>query len=216
MQILTKSISKNDFNDIVDFDNQYLINVFIELGIPKEQLPPSWTINELDQAILRGDVLEWIFVGNELAGYYWFELKPDHLYIAGLALKPQFRGIGLVQWILHSADAKVKEQQLNSCKLLVIPLNGRAVNAYLKYGYKIIACKFESFFGPEHPKSYRFIMEKNLLLKESEVVIDSLEIVCTDYELMRDLTEKGYVGVEIIRSYHKNDRENKIIFKKYK
>lgn len=215
MQILTKSVSKNDLNDVVDFDNRHLINVFIELGIPKEQLPPSLIIQDLEQAISRRDVLEWIFIDNNLAGYYWFELKPDHLYIAGLAIKSHFQGMGLVQWILNSAEIKAKEHQLNACRLLAIPLNGRAVNAYLKYEYKIIACKLASYFGPQYPNSYRFIMEKNLLFKEPDLLIDNRAIVCTDYELMRELTEQGYIGVQLIRSSSQNDKENKIIFKKY-
>jgi ribosomal protein S18 acetylase RimI-like enzyme len=215
MQIFTKSVSKSDLKDIVDFDNRYLIDVFIELEIPKEQLPPSLTINDLNQAISRCDVLEWIFYDRDLAGYYWFELKPDHLYIAGLAIKPNFQGMGLVQWILKTAEEKAKEHQLKSCKHLAIPLNGRAVNAYLKYGYKITACKLASYFGPEYPNSYRFIMEKNLLSKEHDVPIDSQEIVCIDYELMENLTEQGYVGVQLIRADNQNDKENKIIFKKY-
>lgn len=214
MQISTKSATQNDLQEIIDFDNRYLIDVFIEQKIPKEQLPPSLTIKDLENAISRDDVLEWLFVDNDLAGYYWFERKPDHLYIAGLALKPQFQGKGLVQWILHAAEAKAKEQQLSSCRLLAIPLNGRAVNAYLKYGYKIIDCKFAPFFGPQYKSSYRFIMEKELL-KKNAIFTNSREVVCTDYKLMRNLTEEGYVGVGLIRAENHDDQYNNIVFQKY-
>jgi len=215
MQFLTKSVSKNDLKGIIDFDNRYLINTLIELDIPKEQLPPSLTINDLEQAILRGDVLKWLLIDNDLAGYYWFEFKPDYLYIAGLAIKPDFQGIGLIQQILCSADEEAKEHQLKSCRLLVIPLNGRAINAYLKYGYKIITCNLASYFGPQYPNSYRFIMEKHLFIKELDTAMDSREIICTDYELMKKLTDQGYVGVQLIRSPSQNNNKNKIIFKKY-
>jgi len=214
MQILTKSVTNNDLNDIIDFDNRYLINMLIELEIPKEQLPSSLTINDIEQAILRGDVLEWIVIDNELAGYYWFEFKPDYLYIAGLAIKPNFQGMGLLQRILRSAEEKADEHQLKSCRLLVIPLNGRAVNAYLKYGYKIITCNLASYFGPQYPHSYRFTMEKNLSFQENTgIAIDSREIICTDYELIKNLTDQGYVGVELIRSSNQHNKENKILFK---
>ena len=215
MQIITKSVFKNDLNDIIDFDNRYLINIFIELGISKEQLPPSLTLKDLNQAILRNDILNWIFVDNELAGYYWFELKPDYLYIAAIAIKPHFQGIELAQEVLCSAEEKAKENQLKSCRLLVIPLNGRAVNTYLKYRYKIIQCALASHFGAEYPNSYRFIMEKNLILRKTDVAIDNQEVICTDYELMKNLINQGYIGTHLIRSLNQENRENKILFKKY-
>ncbi len=214
MQMTSKSVTKNELDEIVDFDNRYLMNAFIELGIPAEQLPPSLKLNDLDQSILRSDVLDWVFVDNTLAGYYWFEIKPDHLYIAGLAIKPNFKGKGLVQQILVLADKKATENKLQSCKLLTIPLNGRAVNAYLKYGYKIIQCALASYFEPEYPDSYRFLMEKNLIPTEN-VAIDHREVICTDYELMKDLTERKYIGVKLIQSSNQDNEENQILFEKY-
>lgn len=213
MRMVSKPITKNELNDMIDFDRQYLINALIEQDIPSEQLPPSLMLNDLDQAILKDDVLDWIFVDNDLAGYYWFELKQDYLYIAGIAIKPHFQGMGLMQKILLSAEETAKKHQLNSCRLLVIPLNGRAVNVYLKYGYKVIQCAFASYFGPQYPNSYRFIMERNLLVKEPGVAIDVRETVCTDYELMNDLTDQGYIGIQLIRG--QNNNENKIVFKKF-
>lgn len=214
MQVTLKSVTKNELNEIIDFDNCYLMNAFIKLGIPAEQLPPSLKLNNLDQAILRGDVLDWIFVDNTLAGYYWFEIKPAHLYIAGLAIKPSFQGKGLIQQILVLADKKAKENKLQSCKLLTIPLNGRAVNAYLKYGYKIIQCALASYFEPEYPDSYRFMMEKNVIIEES-VAIDHREVLCTNYELMKNLTDRRYIGVKLIRSSNQDNEENKILFEKF-
>jgi len=114
-----------------------------------------------------------------------------------------------------SAEEKAKEYQLKSCNLLAIPLNGRAVNAYLKYGYKIIQCALASYFGPEYPDSYRFIMEKKLNQKKSNFAIGHQEVICTDYELMNDLTNQGYVGIKLIRSSSQNNEENKILFEKY-
>ncbi len=215
MQFVSKSVSKNELNDVIDFDNQYLMNALTELGISKEHLPPSLTLHDLDQALSRKDALNWIFVDNNVAGYYWFELKPSHLYISGLAIKPNFQGMGLIQWILRLADEKAKEHTLNSCRLIVIPLNGRAVSAYLKDGYQIIQCALASHFGAEYPDSYRFIMEKNLLSKEPGTATDSREVICTEYEKMKDLTDQGYVGIQLIRSPNQNDNENKIVFKKF-
>ncbi|TAK76823.1 MAG: GNAT family N-acetyltransferase [Gammaproteobacteria bacterium] len=212
--INTQSINRDDFAKLIDFDNRHLINAMKEMQLPPQQLPPALTQEELEKAVERNDVLKWVFVDDELAGYFWLEQKVNYLYISGVAIKENFHGIGLSQYILNLAEEKTKELHLSSCKLAVIPLNGRAVNAYLKHGYKIITC-VTAFFGPHYPDSFRFIMEKNLAPDEkASVPRDGQAVSCADYTQLKNATDRGYVGVRLIRSESNNNVENKIWFER--
>ena len=212
--IKTEPITYNDFVKLIEFDNIHYINMMKKLGIPDQQLAPPLSLIELDDAYRRKDILEWIYSDGDFAGYFWFEKKLDGLYIAAIAILQNFHGRGLGQYILNLAESKAKENHLCLCRLSVIPLNGRALNAYFKQGYKITACA-PAFFGAQYPDTFRLIMEKNLSASEAEkVVTDSVVISCSDYERLKNATDDGYVGVRLIRAENNNNFENKIYFER--
>lgn len=211
--ITYQSITTNEIPKLIHFDNIYLQGELIKMDIPKRQLPPPFTIEEIKNALAKNDDLQWIIVDGNLAGYIWFEKREDCIYIAGVAIHPEFQGSGIIQHILNSAEQKAKNLNLPLCKLAAIPLNGRAVNAYLKYGYEITRC-IEAFFGPGYPDSFRFIMEKNIVRKATQKFSDECEILCSDYKKLKDATDHSYVGIILKRSEDSKNSGNRIIFVK--
>lgn len=214
MKIRTQPVASNEHSKLIDFDNNYLINVMKEMGISDTQLPPSLEPDELEKAFLRKDTLEWIFVNDVLAGYFWFEKKIDHIYISGFAIKHGFQGIGLCQYVLNKAKKIAEINHLNFCRLAVIPLNGRAINAYLKCGYKITSC-IPKYFGEDYPDSFRFIMEYDLSKKNMTYISTfGREVSCIDHEGLKNATDLRYAGVRIIRTGSNSNSDNYILFEK--
>lgn len=211
--ITYQAIKIDEISALIDFDNLYLRDALAKMGIPMQQLPPSLLVDEVKTALDRNDDIQWIMVDKKLAGYVWFQKKLDCIDISGVALHPDFQGMGLLPQILDAAEQKAHNARLSLCKLAVIPLNGRAIRAYLKHGYKITQC-VEGFFGPEHPESFRFIMEKNLSENKNENFSEGYEIICSDYQGLKKATDNSYIGIRIIRSENSANAENKISFAK--
>ncbi|MEO8401725.1 MAG: GNAT family N-acetyltransferase [Gammaproteobacteria bacterium] len=211
--ITYRPLAISEIPDLIDFDNVYLKDVMENMGIPHQQLPPSLTIDEVKESLAKKNDVEWIFFNDVLAGYLWLEKQNDCIYIAGVAIKPKFYGIGLIQNVLNTAEQKAKKNNLPACRLAAIPINGRAVNAYLKYGYKIISC-VEALFGVEYPESFRFIMEKSLLSKGTGPFTEEYEICCSDYKKLKQATDNAYIGIRLIGSKNQNNLENTICFVK--
>ncbi len=211
--IAYQSVLTSQIPALIDFDRLYLHNAMKKMGIPDQQLPPLLSINELEIALNKNDHLQWIFVNDALAGYIWIEKKVDCIYIAGVAIKPEFHGQGLIQVILRIAEQIANENNLSICRLAAIPLNGRAVNAYLKFGYQITTC-VEAFFGNKYPDSFRFILEKNLLDNETQVYSEQCEIYCYENKKLKNATDNGYKGLSLITSEKFDNIKNKILFKK--
>jgi ribosomal protein S18 acetylase RimI-like enzyme len=213
-KITTKPISHSKLSQLIDFDTTYLLSLMKEIEIPEQQLPLPLSLDSLEKSLDTHDILEWIFLDHHLAGYFWLEYKIDYLYIAGLVIKTDFHGQDLCQYALKCAEEKALEHGFNTCKLAVIPLNGRALNAYLKYGYKITEC-IPSFFGHEHPESVRFIMTKNLLPSDTTPNDDAgYALGCIEYEKIKEATQKGDLGVRLLPSETKDSYQNRIWFER--
>lgn len=209
----TCSIKKDEFYDLIKFDQIHLLDAMKKNGIAEYKCAPPLNYDELLVAYIRGDILRWIFSDGNLAGYMWREKRSDCLFGAGLAIKQEFYGKGLCQYVINITEKLAKESDLVSCQLAVIPENGRVINAYLKQGYKIVKCT-RLYSEPQNPGKFRCIMQKNLK-KNSDVltVIDRIEAFCVDEEHLMQLTIQGYVGTAYKRNESLN--ESKIIFEKY-
>ncbi len=214
----TQPIARNELPKLITFDNEHIQNVMLEYGVPINQLAPTLTEAELETAYRRNDELAWIYINDhdEIAGYCWFEPKADSLYLAGIAIRREFFGRGICQHILNYAEQVAQERGLLKCSLAVIPLNGRAIKAYLKHGYQIVRC-VPAFFGIEHPDTLRFVMEKHFILSQvKRRIISKRTIVCTDTQQLQKAIDSGYVGIGIVQPQNNNNFENKIIFAKYR
>jgi hypothetical protein len=185
-----------------------------EEGVPLLQLAPSLTIHELEEAYIRKDVLAWVLVDNNIVGYFWFEKKPESLYISGVAIKKEFQGQGIVQYILKLAEEYSRKNYFSKCTLSVHPLNGPAINVYLKHNY-IVVNAISSFFGPKYPDSFRLILEKALTTTCKIQYSDkSYDVSCHDENGLKNAINNGYVGINLIKSDNKSNSYNKICFSK--
>lgn len=207
--ITTSPVLYSHFSRLIELDRKVMSE---ETSMPANQAPPVLTYAELDKSLSSGDCIEWLYYGKELAGYYWFERKPDHLYIAGIVIRKPFQGLGLSRHVLTIADKKAQEWQLSPCRLTVSPLNGPALSAYFKHQYRIIQ-SVPSFFGPTHPNLFRFIMEKNPHAPQ-EILNEELQILCSDFTTLKKVTDEKYSGIGLIRSEKGRNDQTKIIFQK--
>ncbi len=105
MNINVCPIKPDEFADLIAFDTEYLINVMEDMGIEKGKCPPPFTYEELKIAYDKNDILLWLYMNNQLAGYMWRESRPPCFFGAGAAIKKEFYGLGLSQFIITSTDA---------------------------------------------------------------------------------------------------------------
>lgn len=195
---------------VVQFDNMAMLE---KNDTPSDHFPPPLTVRELLEAYKKGDVFGGIFDdGNQLLAYFWFEVRVGELYISSMAVHPNYRNRGISQQILTVVDDEARKRGLNGCTLSVDPFNGRGISAYFKNGYRIVGYK-TAYFGQEYPNTDRFLMEKQLYGKSSlrnEVV----EVECDDVVPLNEVLSNGFIGESLIRSEDRNDRKNKIVFRK--
>ncbi len=210
-----RPIKRHELNLLINFDKTHLLDVMKEIGIAKHQISPPLTLEELHKHLEQDDILLWIYVNQDLAGYMLREKKIDHLFSSGAAIKKKWYGTGLGDYIINSTEMIAIENHLNKCKLFVIPANGRVINTYSRHGYQITG-----FFGVHTelgcPSKFRGIMEKNLKNEpQDKAVIDRQEISCTDELKLTEIIKLGYVGVGFIETNQKKLWENKIVFEHF-
>lgn len=144
----------------------------------------------------------------------WREKHQDYLFGAGAAIKPEFYGIGLSDYMIHSTEQIAKKIGLTVCKLAVIPANGRVINTYMRHGY-LITEYFTVQVGEGYPDRFRCIMKKNLQVSpQKKILLDCCEVSCMDEAKLAEIITQGYVGVRFIKISENNLSENKIIFEK--
>jgi GNAT superfamily N-acetyltransferase len=213
LKISTKPVLKNEFLELIEFDKIHFYQSMKNMGLPHDILPPFFTEIDVEKSHYRGDQIEWILVNDDIkAGYFWFEIKLDCLFIVGIAIQREFYGLGIGQYILKLAEKKARDANLTLCRLLVIPMNGRAIKCYLNYGYHIVQY-VTAAWGPKYPNTFRLIMEKSLSNTPTKVSSpDTIEIICTDKEKIKRVIDSGYLGDELVRQ--ENNANNSIIFKK--
>lgn len=210
-KIQIQPILPEEFPTLINFDNTYFRELIKGISLPISAMPVSFTLEELAAAFQNNNPLAWIFINKEPVGYFWFEPQISALHISGLVIKPNFYGLGISQYILDLAEKIAKEQFLKCCRLKVMPLNGRAVHAYLKCGYQITNYS-DCVYDSHHLVSLRFIMEKAFTKRETNFLIDECEINCSDYEKLKDIIDRKYVGTGLIRASNNNSLENKLRF----
>lgn len=210
--ISTQPILENDLAELIEFDKMHLCQVMANIGVPADELTIPLTLGELEEAYKHKDQIEWIIVNETTkAGYFWFAKKSDCLFLVGGALTQEFYGLGIAEYVLKLAEDRAKKLDLIICRLAVIPMNGRAIKCYLKQGYYIVKYA-AAFFGPEHPNTFRLIMEKHLSEPIKTQSKDMVEVICSDKEQLKKLIDNGFVGVEFIHTKN-TAAQHSIIFK---
>lgn len=210
MIIETQTITPSDFSYLIEFDRIHLINVMKELGVKTSRCPPVLTNDELLFAYNKKDILLWLLVNKEIAGYIWREKRPNCLFGMGAAIKKEFYGLGLSQYFINLTEQIAREHSLQYCQLAVIPQNGRVITAYMKHGYKIVKT-VSAYIGPKYPDTFRCIMEKNLSETLSNVkILNRCAVSVFDDEQLTQLTKDSYIGTCFIKE------ANQILFERIK
>src|SRR5579864_7890051 len=100
MNIDLRPLQLDELDHLIEFDRINLCDIMREIGVPETKCTPSITQAELLEALNRGDILSWIFVDDQLAGYIWGEKRADCLFGTGAALKKEFYGLGLIDYLI--------------------------------------------------------------------------------------------------------------------
>jgi ribosomal protein S18 acetylase RimI-like enzyme len=93
-----------------------------------------------------------IYEGDDLAGFYWIELRGDVLHLHGLILDERFQGRGLGTGVLKKIGAEYGDQ-VRYIELGVDQANTRAKALYERLGYRIVKTREDVGF---------YIMQKEL------------------------------------------------------
>ncbi|MBS0350873.1 MAG: GNAT family N-acetyltransferase [Proteobacteria bacterium] len=122
MNITTKSISKNEFLELIEFDKIHFYQSMEKLNLPVAMLPPLYKEEDIARGYNQGDQIDWVMVNGHIkAGYLWFKMELNYLFIEAIVLQEQFCGLGIGQYILELAEKKAKQANLELCRLVVMP-----------------------------------------------------------------------------------------------
>lgn len=92
---------------------------------------------------------------EQIVGSIMFETKsPDHVYISGLVVAPDFQGQGIARRAMELVMEKIGNK--NRIDLVTHPENDKAINLYKSLGF-IIESQKENYFGDGEP---RIVMAK--------------------------------------------------------
>ena len=76
---------------------------------------------------------------THLSNFYYFssntDLSPDELYVATLAVAPEYRGLGIGAEMLRYARKLTREQELKRCTLHVSAKNENGIRFYERNGF---------------------------------------------------------------------------------
>src|SRR5258706_6844095 len=196
---------------------------FQQNDTPKDHEPPRYTLQEIKDIFNHGEIygIYGIPLGKneeEMIGCYIFENKdekPDALYIGGLDIHPDYRDLGLGSWVLQIAEEIAKTTDgIKSLTLTVDPLNGRGLNAYLRFGFRVIGFE-KDHFGP---RTDRFLMEK--ILEEPPIANYAIEriVSCGNTEELQRAANDHLWGVKLerLQTHEPQDNyHNRVVFIKH-
>lgn len=92
---------------------------------------------------------------GQVVGSIMYEIKsPEHIYLSGLVINPQFQGQGFARQAMEIILAKFRDR--NRIDLVTHPENIKAINLYKSLGFAIESQK-ENYFGDGEP---RVVMSK--------------------------------------------------------
>jgi ribosomal protein S18 acetylase RimI-like enzyme len=81
--------------------------------------------------------------------------KKDGLYIRGMAVLPEARGVGIGKKLLEHVQGYAKDEKIQRLYLCTTPYLPAAIHLYQSFGFKQISEMDDSFYG-----TLNFIMEK--------------------------------------------------------
>lgn len=107
---------------------------------------------DLDEAAseIENNVVYFILEGEKIVGDVMYQMKsPDHAYISGLIIRPEFQGRGLATAAMEKVLGELKD--VPTIDLVTHPDNARAIKLYASLGFTI-GERIENHFGDGEPR----------------------------------------------------------------
>lgn len=125
---------------------------FLELENSIPLTPTYSPTTDLNEAVseIENNVVYFIREGEQLVGNVMYQMKsPDHAYISGIIIRPEFQGCGLAK----AAMEKVLEELtgVHTIDLVTHPDNARAIALYESLGF-VIGERIENYFDDGEPR----------------------------------------------------------------
>jgi len=117
----------------------------IEESIPLTPIySPTTGLNESVEEI-ENNIIYMIREGDKIVGTVMYQMKsPDHAYISGLTIRPDFQGRGLGKTAMEKILEELKD--IPVIDLATHPDNARAIELYESLGFTISE-RIENYFG---------------------------------------------------------------------
>ena len=179
---------------------------------PSDHAPPMWTVEEFTSYLQKGEIAIGIYDNASLVAFYIFLPKKTSLYITEIGVHPNYRGKGIGRYILKKIQKEGEKRGLFKYCLTVDPYNGPALKLYLKNNFVVTDFK-RDYFGPDHPNTHRFLLEKFPSVKK-EISSPPKKIKVCQFEKIEKACAEGFFGTALIRSDDKNPKQNLIFFEK--
>lgn len=212
--ITTRKIAKSEYQELIDFDDRYNIHGSV---YPSSEAPPPLTLVDLEEAHRRGDRLYWLCSStSNRVGYYWTEKRSHSLFLSALIIATEFKNKKIGRQVLHWVDESCTKYGLSRCELTVSPLNLPALHLYLSHGYQIVNCE-TNYFGDSWANRFRVVLEKEMKDRFENIEnFETVQVLCSDYSQLVQVTTNGYRGVILNRSQDGFQSRSSITFRKHK
>jgi ribosomal protein S18 acetylase RimI-like enzyme len=93
---------------------------------------------------IENNIIYLIHEGDHIVGSVMYEMKtPDHAYISGLTIRPDFQGRGLGKTAMEKVLKELKD--IPTVDLVTHPDNARAIKLYTSLGFTI-GERIENYF----------------------------------------------------------------------
>lgn len=215
LPVIVQELDYSDFVSLIELDKLCMFDV---PTAPPDHAPPQLTIDELEAAKRNGDIFKGIFSPGEtqLVGYCWFSPRQSDLYFASGAVHPNFRGQNIPLLFKEITDKIAIEKGLARVTGSVDPLNGQSISGGFKQGF-VITGFAKAYFGEQYPSTERLLLERTV---EEELNIRKYQageqqlILCGDSEGLLQAIQEGFVGISLIRSRDRDNRNNQILFRR--
>lgn len=125
---------------------------FLEL---EKSIPPTHTYSptiDLNEAIseIENNVVYFIREGEHIVGNVMYQMKsPDHAYISGIIIRPEFQGYGLAKTAMEKVLGELTD--VPTIDLVTHPDNARAIALYESLGFTM-GERLENHFGDGEPR----------------------------------------------------------------
>lgn len=104
----------------------------------------TWMVNSIDGEM--DDECIGHFIGAKLTGFITYRIRGSAIIIGLLGVLPEFQGRAISQLLLSYVDNVAIKNNINKVRISTQGKNIKALNAYIKNGYRIISINHWYYF----------------------------------------------------------------------